>query len=600
MFSLGAQADGTSIPINDRVALRDYILSNNYVSRLTGNEFAKSDEPLTDRVVKYYDDNYNGAVVRYGFGTVLLDKRGVKDSISHGIGRNKASAFAAVPEIIKSGALVDYQVNWKGRNRDSYTIVAPVEIASEGYVGVVVLARGKGTDRNKFYLHEVVLQKNLQEESIKTDTKADSHQGDIAKLLKEIVTAKKNGENIILNVKNELEVRGISIDNKGIPHLQSVAAIPQIIEKSIYISSVPNEDVQKNPNVVEYQHYVCGLKIGEEDYTVHALVGVDKNGNRYYDHNLVQIEKGKLLDHISGQAVITGFGTTPSTKLTTISNRKVNNLISILQVNDAEISSSRQRINEIAFRKAQDELEDRGISIDNRELLDNYGLSNLTLAKSGDHVTLSKIVAAEQGKGNGTRFMEDLARLADANGWTLALTPDTSFGGTSVSRLKKFYKRFGFKDNKGRNTDFKTRESMVRKPEKGKAGAAAKEAYREWKANEVDKKESSFGERSGVVSGNSSSEGLFRAGSEHLSRNAYPQRESDAKIQENTKYHYVRRKKSYDKGKKLLDYSKKRGKSLYSRHLLATMFYRSICHLHKSSSLSRPIWLQARKQGIHT
>lgn len=108
MFSLGAQADGTSIPINDRVALRDYILSNNYVSRLTGNEFVKSDEPLTDRVVKYYDDNYNGAVVRYGFGTVLLDKRGVKDSISHGIGRNKASAFAAVPEIIKSGALVDY------------------------------------------------------------------------------------------------------------------------------------------------------------------------------------------------------------------------------------------------------------------------------------------------------------------------------------------------------------------------------------------------------------------------------------------------------------------------------------------------------------
>ena len=58
--------------------------------------------------------------------------------------------------------------------------------------------------------------------------------------------------------------------------------------------------------------------------------------------------------------------------------------------------------------------------------------------------------------------MEDLIRNADKNGWILTLTPDNSFGG-SVLRLKKFYKRFGFKDNKGRNTDFETRESMLRK-----------------------------------------------------------------------------------------------------------------------------------------
>ena len=65
-----------------------------------------------------------------------------------------------------------------------------------------------------------------------------------------------------------------------------------------------------------------------------------RTGNRYYDHNLVQIEKGKLLDHVSGKAVIDGFGTTPSTKLTTNSKRKVNNLLSILQTNPEEITVS--------------------------------------------------------------------------------------------------------------------------------------------------------------------------------------------------------------------------------------------------------------------
>ena len=50
-------------------------------------------------------------------------------------------------------------------------------------------------ERNKFYLHEVILQESLREESIKTGTEADSHHGDIAKLLKDIITAKDNNKN---------------------------------------------------------------------------------------------------------------------------------------------------------------------------------------------------------------------------------------------------------------------------------------------------------------------------------------------------------------------------------------------------------------------
>lgn len=61
------------------------------------------------------------------------------------------------------------------------------------------------------------------------------------------------------------------------------------------------------------------------------------NGERYYDHKLSHIEKGKLLDHISGKAVEDGFGTTPGTKPTTNSERKFNRLVSILQINSSKI-----------------------------------------------------------------------------------------------------------------------------------------------------------------------------------------------------------------------------------------------------------------------
>ncbi len=126
---------------------------------------------------------------------------------------------------------------------------------------------------------------------------------------------------------------------KDVEHLQSVAAIPQLIENGIYITSRENEDIAKNPNVKEYQYYVCGLKINGTDYTVRFTVAEDKNGNRYYDHKLTRIEKGKLLDLLKSQAVKdVGFGTTPGTKPTTdISIGKDKVLLSILQANSSKV-----------------------------------------------------------------------------------------------------------------------------------------------------------------------------------------------------------------------------------------------------------------------
>lgn len=120
-------------------------------------------------------------------------------------------------------------------------------------------------------------------------------------------------------------------DYKNEEHIKSIAAIPQLIENGILIAEVPNEDKPKNPTVSYYQHYVCGLKIGDSEYTVHALIAVDAKGDRYYDHNLISIEKENLLNLLSQAENNNGFGTTPDTKSTTVTGHKFNKLISILQ-----------------------------------------------------------------------------------------------------------------------------------------------------------------------------------------------------------------------------------------------------------------------------
>jgi predicted GNAT family N-acyltransferase len=83
-------------------------------------------------------------------------------------------------------------------------------------------------------------------------------------------------------------------------------------------------------------------------------------------------------------------------------------------------------------------------------------------------VNLSRIVVPKEQRksGIGSQIMNDLASYADVNNAKITLSPSTDFGGTSVARLKDFYKKFGFVENKGKNKDFSISETMYRDSQK--------------------------------------------------------------------------------------------------------------------------------------
>lgn len=93
-------------------------------------------------------------------------------------------------------------------------------------------------------------------------------------------------------------------------------------------------------------------------------------------------------------------------------------------------------------------------------LKQKHGLKHLWIFDSGDdQIELSAIMVAKenQKQGAGSAAMNDLVNYADENGLTIILTPgvkDVHQGTSSRSRLVKFYKRFGFIENKGRKMDF--------------------------------------------------------------------------------------------------------------------------------------------------
>ena len=100
----------------------------------SGNEFTMGTGTLKTDVLKYWYTNYKGSVDNDLIGNVKLDIRGIKDSFGHGMTEEKAAAYAAVPEIIKGGVIIDYQKKWKGKPRDTIVIAAPIVIAGEKYL----------------------------------------------------------------------------------------------------------------------------------------------------------------------------------------------------------------------------------------------------------------------------------------------------------------------------------------------------------------------------------------------------------------------------------------------------------------------------------
>ena len=135
------------------------------VKRLRGDEFTVGGSELRQQVAQYFEE-IGGSAYNEALGDVELTKRGVKDSLSHGIGPEKAAAFAAVKEVIEQGKIIDFQENWKNRGYSTFVIAAPIEINAEDYFQGVIVMRKDDTQR--YYLHEVVTIKKSEIESRST------------------------------------------------------------------------------------------------------------------------------------------------------------------------------------------------------------------------------------------------------------------------------------------------------------------------------------------------------------------------------------------------------------------------------------------------
>ncbi len=133
------------------------LLTMKPVAKLTGNEFAKSDTSLMERVTAFFAGK---EMLNPELGRVEFTKSSFRDNRGHGLTKLKVVSYAAVPNVIQNGKVIDYKPDYEGRPYDRITIAAPITIGDESYFTGVMVQRDQNTQR--FYIHDVITEKEAR------------------------------------------------------------------------------------------------------------------------------------------------------------------------------------------------------------------------------------------------------------------------------------------------------------------------------------------------------------------------------------------------------------------------------------------------------
>ena len=157
------------------------------VSILSGNEFLpKEGYTFAQQVLEFFVSQ--GGFALSPWGQVLLDMKGIQSDKAHGLGRIKASSFAAIKDVLEKGEIIlpldYYETN--GKKQMTGMMAAPILIDSNSFICVVVVIYN--LKERRLYLHETFLTEKIPEIAASSlvrggESASPQSQGSIAKLL---------------------------------------------------------------------------------------------------------------------------------------------------------------------------------------------------------------------------------------------------------------------------------------------------------------------------------------------------------------------------------------------------------------------------------
>ena len=185
----------------ERSYQKDSLMNAEPVSKLEAKKIiAREGQSFIDAVYELFEKQ--GGKANSPFGEVLLDKKGAKNDVKHGVGVEKNISFASVKDVLEKGIIIlplDYY-GTSGKKQKTGIVAAPIAIDGKRYICAVEVIANK--ENSRLYVHEVFTTEKLHENVVSNQvrgskTTSPHSQGAIAKLLQEIVNSKDNSSKVV-------------------------------------------------------------------------------------------------------------------------------------------------------------------------------------------------------------------------------------------------------------------------------------------------------------------------------------------------------------------------------------------------------------------
>ena len=128
---------------------------------------------LLSRMTSFFESKFPRGIETNGIGTVLVNQSSADSIVAHDSGGGlrvfKAAALFALEDLLKNGVLFAVNKRWKGRNSDSYNIVAPMLLGEQRWIVEITIS--KDTETGKAELYNV---KPVKEEMVKELAQLDA------------------------------------------------------------------------------------------------------------------------------------------------------------------------------------------------------------------------------------------------------------------------------------------------------------------------------------------------------------------------------------------------------------------------------------------
>ncbi len=128
---------------------------------------AQPGERPSDAAYRWLAEHPQKIFTRDEIGEIVFDRNGLENSLQHKFGWQKLNAVAAIPDVLRNGAVINRSSDLDGKPILNTHLAAPITIDGVRYQMVVRLRRdtsekaaGGAQKPNRFYLHEVALEED--------------------------------------------------------------------------------------------------------------------------------------------------------------------------------------------------------------------------------------------------------------------------------------------------------------------------------------------------------------------------------------------------------------------------------------------------------